>query len=109
MTPEEALKKIDELANILAIEVPDNIKIHNIVYNIKEDISNEKRELMLLKYSKLYDAVRREIENMKNVSDEAVEKAIILRRVMIFLRDYRSKSEIDDQKRWLEYTKQVGP
>ncbi len=108
MKKEEALKKIDDLANVITVEIPEEIEIENVKYQVKEDITQGNREKMLAKYSALYEEIRNKIREMNDVPDCLVEKALVLRRCVMFLKDYRASSEMDDKKRWMEYVKKVG-
>ncbi len=108
MKREEAMKKIDDLANVVVTEIPEVIVIDGKEYSIKEDVTRGNREEMLVKYAEIYEKIRDEIREMEDVPEELVEKALVLRRAIIFLKDFRQSDEIEDKKRWMEYIKRVG-
>ncbi len=108
MKREEAIKKIDDLANVVLTEIPETIEINGKSYNIKEDITHGEREEMIIKYEELYENIREEIGNMDDVPEELVRKALILRRAIIFLKEFTGENEIEDKKRWMNYIKKVG-
>ncbi len=108
MKREEAIKMIDDLANVVATSIPESITILGKEYHIKEDVTEGNREEMLLKYAELYEELRERIGEMDEVPDELVHQALVLRRAVIFLKEFRKSDEIEDKKRWLEYVKKVG-
>ena len=107
MNKEEAIKKIDDMTNILAVSIPDEVEIEGKVYRIKDDILNGDRDEMISKYQGLYQRIREKIMLMNDVPEDLVYDALILRRAVIFLREYRVSDDIEDKKRWLEYLKRV--
>ena len=107
MKKEEALKKIDNMVNVLAVEIPDEIEIDGEVYYLKKDISSDYGDSMIVKYEELYNKVREEIKSRDDVPEDLVEKAIILRRVVLFLKEYTHTDEIEDKKRWITFMKKM--
>ena len=108
MKREDAMKKIDDLANVVVTEIPEVIVIDGKEYSIKEDVTRGNREEMLVKYAEIYENIRDEIRDMDEVPEELVNIALVLRRAIIFLKDFRQSDEIEDKKRWMEYIKRVG-
>ncbi len=107
MTPEEALEKIEDLSRVIAASIPEELKLFGVIYTPQEDL--EKREPgTLRKYTTLFEELKREIAHMSDVPDSLVEKAIILKRIIMFLKDYHQEDELEDKKRWLEYSKRVN-
>jgi hypothetical protein len=107
MEREKAIEKIDNMVNVLAVEIPEEIEIEGEIYYLKKDISSDESDRMLVKYEELYEKLREKIREMDDVPDELVEKAIILRRVVLFLKEYRHSHEIEDKKRWIEFIKKM--
>ncbi len=107
MKSEEAIKKLDSLVNVLTVDIPESVEIDGKEYRIKEDISSGERLEMLKKYEKIYEDLRSRIRKMEDVPEELVEKALILRRTILFLKEYHGEEEIEDAKRWLEYVKKL--
>ncbi len=107
MNSEEALDKIDNLVNVLAVDIPEEIEIFGEKYHPKKDIE-EYSERVLSKYEKLYDSLREEIKKMDDVPQELVYKAIILRRIVLFLKDYEHTDEIEDKKRWIKFVRKIN-
>ncbi len=107
MEREKALKEIDNMVNVLAVEIPEELEIEGEIYHLKRDISTEDNERMIAKYERLYENLREMIRNMEDVPQELVEKAIILRRVVLFLKEYRHTKDIEDKKRWIEFIKKM--
>lgn len=103
----DALKKIDNLVNILTVEIPEVIEIDGKVYPLKRDIISGERMKMIKKYEELYENLRERIRKMEDVPQEMVNKALILRRTILFLKEYRGHEEIEDAERWLEYIKKI--
>ncbi len=108
MKSEDAIKKIDNLINVVAVDIPDTLEILGKKYNLRDDINSAEKERIIKKYEDLYMEVRERIKNMSDVPEDLVTKAIILRRVVLFLKDFRSESEIDEKKRWLQFIKKVS-
>ncbi len=108
MNRDEALRKIDDLINVVMVSIPEEIEIDGKVYRIKNDILQGKRDEMLQKYEEMYEKIRNEIETMEDVPEELVYKALVLRRTIIFLREFKGGDDIEDKKRWLEYIKKVS-
>ena len=92
---------------MLAAEIPEEIKLFGKVYRPKDDISSENRDEIYMKYLELYRELREEIESMEDVPEDLVEKAITLRRIVLFLKEFRHKDEIEEKKRWVEYAKRL--
>ncbi len=107
MRREEAIERIDDLTYVLYAEIPEEIEIFGRVYRPKEDISSQDRDGAYIMYLELYDKMREEIDHMDDVPEEIVEKAIILRRIVLFLKEYRHEDEIEEKKRWIEYAKRL--
>ncbi len=107
MEREKAIEKIDNMVNVLAVEIPEELELDGEIYHLKKDISMENNERMLVKYQDLYESLRERIRNMEDVPEELVEKAIILRRVVLFLKEYRHTHDIEDKKRWIEFIKKM--
>ena len=107
MEREKALQEIDNMVNVLAVEIPEELEIDGEVYHLKRDISKEDSDRMIAKYESLYEDLRERIRNMDDVPQELVEKAIILRRVVLFLKEYRHSKDIEDKKRWMEFIKKM--
>ena len=107
MKRDKAMEMIDDLANVVSVEIPEKIEIDGRVYYIKDDIASGDRLSNFRKYEGLYEEVRSKIMEMDEVPDELVEKAIILRRVVIFLKDFKASDDIEDKKRWMEYIRRV--
>ena len=107
MKSEEALKKLDSLVNVLTVDIPEVVEIEGKEYRIKEDITRGERLKILKKYEKIYEELRGRIRKMDDVPEELVEKALILRRAILFLKEYHGEEEIEDAKRWLEYVKRL--
>ena len=107
MKSDVALKKIDNLVNILTVEIPEVLEIDGKLYSLKEDIISGERIKMIKKYEKIYENLRDRIRKMEEVPQEMVDKALILRRAILFLKEYRSHEEIEDAERWLEYIKKM--
>ncbi len=108
MKSEEAIRIIDDIANVISIEIPDEIDIEGKKYQIKEDITSDRREEMLRKYEELYEDMRENIKEMDDVPEDMVKKALILRRAVLFLKDFIGSNEIEDRKRWMDYIKKVS-
>ncbi len=108
MKSEDAIKKIDNLINVVAVDIPDTLEIFGKKYNLRDDINSTEKDRIIKKYEDLYMEVRERIKNMSDVPEDLVTKAIILRRVVLFLKDFRSESEIDEKKRWLQFIKKVS-
>ena len=107
MNSEEALDKMDNLVNVLAVDIPEEIEIFGEKYYPKKDIE-EHSERVLSKYEKLYDSLREEIKKMDDVPQELVYKAIIMRRIVLFLKDYEHTDEIEDKKRWIKFVRKIN-
>ncbi|HHE75848.1 MAG TPA: hypothetical protein ENL31_01810 [Candidatus Aciduliprofundum boonei] len=107
MKSDDALKKIDNLVNILTVEIPEVLEIDGKLYPLKEDIISGERIKMIKKYEKIYENLRDRIRKMEEVPQEMVDKALILRRAILFLKEYRGHEEIEDAERWLEYIKKI--
>ncbi|NPA75961.1 MAG: hypothetical protein GXO25_07790 [Euryarchaeota archaeon] len=108
MKPEDAISKIDDISSIVAVEIPETLELNGIKYNLRADLYSNNPGT-LTKYTRLYEELRAEIMKMDEVPEELVKKAIVLRRVVIFLKDYKKESDIDEKKRWLEYARRVKP
>ena len=108
MRRSEANKIIDDMANVLAVSIPESIEIDGEKYRIKDDIMEGDREKTLTKYQDLYENLREKINDMEYVPDDLVNKALILRRTILFLKKFRGENEIEDKKRWIEYVKKVS-
>ena len=108
MKSEEALKIVDDLANVVIVTIPDEIVIDGRKYEIKDDMRGGDREEMLRKYEQLYEELREKIKGMEDVPEEMVKKALILRRTVLFLKDFRGSEDIEDKKRWMDYIKRVS-
>ena len=108
MRRSEANKIIDDMANVLAVSIPESIEIDGEKYRIKDDIMEGDREKTLTKYQDLYENLREKINDMEYVPDDLVNKALILRRTILFLKEFRGENEIEDKKRWIEYVKKVS-
>jgi len=108
MKREEAIKEIDDLANVVATSIPERVTILGEEYRIKDDVTKGDREEMLVMYADLYEKIRKIISSMDDVPEDLVRQALILRRAVMFLKDFRKSDEIEDKKRWLEYIKKVG-
>ncbi len=108
MNSEEAIKKIDNLINVVTVDIPDTLEILGKKYNLRDDINSTEKDRIIKKYEALYMEVRERIKNMSDVPEDLVTKAIILRRVVLFLKDFRTESEIDEKKRWLRFIKKVS-
>ncbi len=108
MDRDKAIEKIDDLANVVITQIPAKIVINGVEYPIKEDITSGNREAMLVKYSALYKEYRERIAAMEDVPESMIKTALILRRAIIFLKDFRDGGDIEDKKRWLDYVKKVG-
>ncbi len=107
MEKERALQEIDNMVNVLAVEIPEELEIDGEIYYLKKDISGEDSDKMIARYESLYEDLRERIRNMDDVPSELVEKAIILRRVVLFLKEYRHSKDIEDKKRWMEFIKKM--
>ncbi len=107
MKRDEALRKIDALVNVLSVDIPNTLELHGKIYNIKDDIVSGERSKMIRKYQEVYDELREEISKMDDIPEELVTKALILRRAILFLKEYREENEIEDAKRWIEYIKKI--
>jgi len=107
MEREKAIEKIDNMVNVLAVEIPEEIEIDGEKYYLKRDISSNESDKMLVKYEELYEELRDRIRGMDDVPEDLVEKAIILRRVVLFLKEYRHSQDIEDKKRWIEFIKKM--
>ncbi len=106
MKREEAIRRIDNLVNVLAVEIPDEIEIYGRVYPLKKDISSPE-ENTIIKYQSLYEQIREDIHSMEDVPEEIVQKAIILRRIVLFLKEYEHSGDIEDKKRWINFVKRM--
>ncbi|AGB04631.1 hypothetical protein AciM339_0751 [Aciduliprofundum sp. MAR08-339] len=106
MKREEAIRRIDNLVNVLAVEIPDEIEIYGRVYSLKEDISSPE-ENTIIKYQSLYKQIMEDIHSMEDVPEEIVQKAIILRRIVLFLKEYEHSGDIEDKKRWINFVKRM--
>lgn len=106
MKREEAIRRIDNLVNVLAVEIPDEIELYGRVYPLKDDISSP-GENTIAKYQDLYGHIREDIHSMEDVPEELVQKAIILRRVILFLKEYEHSGDIEDKKRWIDFVKRM--
>ncbi len=107
MKSEEALKKIDNLVNVLSIDIPEKIEVFGEIYYPKKEIE-EPSERTLLKYEALYDSLRDEIKRMEDVPEDIVEKAIVLRRIVLFLKEYGHTDEMEDKKRWIKFVRKMS-
>jgi len=107
MNREEALKEIDNLINVLSVDIPDEINVFGETYSPKKDIE-EPSERILSKYVELYNSLREEIKRMKDVPKELVDEAIVLRRIVLFLKDYEHSDEIEDKKRWIKFVRKIN-
>ncbi len=109
MKRDEAIKKIDTLVNVLSVEIPKTLKINGEKYNVKKEILEcEDREKLIIKYQQIYDALRRRIMEMEDVPEDMVDIALILRRIILFLKEFRKSEDIEEKKRWLEYIRKLG-
>ncbi len=109
MKRDEAIKKIDTLVNVLSVEIPKTLKINGEKYNVKKEILECKdREKLIIKYQQIYDALRRRIMEMEDVPEDMVDIALILRRIILFLKEFRKSEDIEEKKRWLEYIRKLG-
>jgi len=108
MERDKAIEMIDDIANVVITQIPDTINIDGVLYPIKEDITRGDRGAMLVKYSNIYEEYRKRIAAMTDVPDSMVKTALILRRAIIFLKDFKEEGDIEDKKRWLDYVKKVG-
>lgn len=108
MKRDEAIKIIEDMANILSVSIPETIEVEGVIYKIKKDIVEGNREKALEKYQNLYERVRERIDEMNEVPEYIVKKALILRRAVLFLMEFRGENEIEDKKRWMEYVKKVS-
>ncbi len=108
MRREEAIRKIDDLANVVSTSIPEKITVLGREYRIKEDVMHGDREEALIKYAELYEELRRRIREMDDVPEDMVHAALVLRRAVMFLKEFRKSDEIEDKKRWLEYIRKVG-
>ncbi len=108
MKSEEAIRIVDDIANVVIVDIPDEIEIEGKKYKIKEDITSDRREEMLRIYEELYENMRENIKEMEDVPEALVKKALILRRAVLFLKDFKSSDEIEDKKRWMDYIKKVS-
>ncbi len=106
MKREDAIRKIDNLVNVIATEIPDEIEVYGKIYHLKRDISSEDTSLIPM-YQELYERIREDISGMEEVPEELVEKAIILRRVVLFLKQYNHTEDIEDKKRWIKFVKKM--
>jgi hypothetical protein len=99
MKVDDALRKIDNMTNILAVDIPEEIMVFDEVYHPKEDINSGNSQASLQKYQELYYRVREKIKSMEDVPEEIVHTAIVLRRIVLFLKEYHHTDEIDDKKK----------
>ncbi len=108
MSPEEALEKIDNFSSIVAATIPEELEVFGTVYPIARDMEKS-GPAVINRYQNLLQEIKSRIMHMDDVPEELVNKGIIIKRVIVFLKDYRKESEVEEQKRWLEYTKRVNP
>lgn len=108
MDRDKAIEKIDDIANVVITQIPDKVVVNGVEYPIKEDITSGDRGAMLAKYSAIYKEYRERIASMEDVPESMIKTALILRRAIIFLKDFRAGDDIEDAKRWLDYVKRVG-
>ncbi|GEM_PF-2453562 len=108
MRREDAISIIDDLANVVITQIPDEITVFGRKYQIKKDITEGNREKALVKYVDLYEEVREKIRSMDEVPEGLVEAALVLKRAIMFLREYHGEDDVEDEKRWIEYVKRVG-
>ncbi len=106
MEREKAIEKIDDITWVLSKEIPEEIEIEGVIYRPRDDMEGD-REKAYLKYMKLYREVRERIDEMEDVPDALVEKAILLRRIVLFFKEFRHEDEIEEKKRWIDYTKRL--
>ena len=107
MEREKAIDRIDDLTSVLTAEIPEEIEIFDKIYRPKDDISSGNRDEIYMKYLELYKELREEIEGMEDVPEDLVKKAIALRRIVLFLKEFRHEDEIEEKKRWVEYAKRL--
>ena len=108
MNRDDAINFIEDIANVLSVSIPESIEINGEEYMIKEDVLEGDREKMLAKYQDVYESIREKIDELDDVPDELVKKALILRRAILFLKEFSGESEVEDKKRWIEYIKGVN-
>jgi hypothetical protein len=106
MEREKAIKKIDDIIWVLSKEIPEEIEVDGKIYRPRDDMEGD-REAAYIKYLKLYRSVRERIDEMEDVPEELVEKAILLRRIVLFFKEFRHEDEIDEKKRWIDYAKRL--
>jgi len=87
MNSKEAIEKIDNLVNVLSVDIPEKIEVFGEIYFPKKDIEKPS-ERGLSKYEELYNSMREEIKRMNDVPQDMVYKAIVLRRIVLFLKEY---------------------
>ncbi len=107
MNREKALEKIDNMVNVLSVDIPEEIEVFGEAYYPKKDIDEPSVEV-LLKYEELYNSLREKIKRMEDVPEELVYKAIVLRRIVLFLKDFEHNDEIEDKKRWIKFVKKIS-
>ncbi len=108
MNSEEALRIIDDIANVIAVDIPENIELNGVVYPILREITSALNEGTFKKYQELYESLRDRIRNATDVPETLVKKALILRRALLFMKKYETEGELEDKKRWLNFVKKVG-
>ena len=107
MNSKEAIEKIDNLVNVLSVDIPEKIEVFGEIYFPKKDIE-EPSERALSKYEELYNSMREEIKRMNDVPQDMVYKAIVLRRIVLFLKEYKHSDEIEDKKRWIKFVRKIS-
>jgi len=45
---------------------------------------------------------------MNDVPQDMVYKAIVLRRIVLFLKEYKHSDEIEDKKRWIKFVRKIS-
>ncbi len=109
MKRDEAIKKIDTLVNVLSVDIPEVIEIDGTKYPVKDEILEcADREKLIGKYQQIYDMLRGRILEMEDVPENIVNTALILRRIILFLKEFRKSGDIEEKKRWLEYVRKLG-
>ena len=107
MKRDEAIKRIDSLVSVLTVDIPAVLEIHGKKYFLKEDIVHGERKKLIEKYTEIYHMLREEISEMEDVPEALVEKTLILRRLLLFLKEYRETDRREDAERWLEFIKKI--
>ena len=109
MKRDKAIEKIDTLVNVLSVEIPQSLEINGEKYEVKKEILKcEDRERLINKYQQIYDDLREKILDMEDVPENIVNAALILRRIVLFLKEFRKSEDIEEKKRWLEYVRKLG-